>query len=239
MSDSSTKRPEVADPVHQFLVDRKREGRAPALGLMTGQAYEDDPRRLAFTASRYKFVAKMFGGRAHILEIGCGDGFFSRVVRQAVGDLVAIDLETVFIDDAIARQPATLPIKFRQHDILAGPVHGSFDGIYALDVFEHIAPTREDEFLRHAIASLSRQGAMLIGMPSLESQAHASPASKAGHINCKSGGDFSATMRRWFHNVFMFSMNDEVVHTGYSPMAHYLLALCTGVKQGATMFEHS
>jgi hypothetical protein len=24
----------------------------------------------------------------------------------------------------------------------------------------------------------------------------------------------------------MFSMNDEVVHTGFSPMAHYLFALC-------------
>ena len=33
-------------------------------------------------------------------------------------------------------------------------------------------------------------------------------------------------MQRHFHNVFLFSMNDEVVHTGFSPMAHYLLALC-------------
>ena len=35
-------------------------------------------------------------------------------------------------------------------------------------------------------------------------------------------------MQQFFHNVFVFSMNDEVVHTGYFPMAHYLLALgCT------------
>jgi hypothetical protein len=25
--------------------------------------------------------------------------------------------------------------------------------------------------------------------------------------------------------VFVFSMNDEVVHTGFYPMAHYLLAV--------------
>jgi hypothetical protein len=37
-------------------------------------------------------------------------------------------------------------------------------------------------------------------------------------------------MQQFFHNVFVFSMNDEVVHTGYSPMAHYLLALGCGVK---------
>ena len=29
----------------------------------------------------------------------------------------------------------------------------------------------------------------------------------------------------FFHNVFLFSMNDEVVHTGFTPMAHYLLAI--------------
>jgi hypothetical protein len=28
----------------------------------------------------------------------------------------------------------------------------------------------------------------------------------------------------------MFSMNDEVVHTGFGPMAHYLIALCAGPR---------
>jgi hypothetical protein len=37
-------------------------------------------------------------------------------------------------------------------------------------------------------------------------------------------------MQRFFHNVFMFSMNDEVVHTGYHKMAHYLFALCCGKR---------
>ncbi len=49
------------------------------------------------------------------------------------------------------------------------------------------------------------------------------PQSKEGHINCKSGND----LKRFFHNVFLFSMNDEMVHTGFSPMAQYLLAVCT------------
>jgi glycosyltransferase involved in cell wall biosynthesis len=35
-------------------------------------------------------------------------------------------------------------------------------------------------------------------------------------------------MERFFHNVFLFSMNDELVHTGFIPMAHYLIAIgCT------------
>ena len=32
-------------------------------------------------------------------------------------------------------------------------------------------------------------------------------------------------MLQYFENVFMFSMNDEVLHTGFAPMGHYLFAL--------------
>jgi len=28
--------------------------------------------------------------------------------------------------------------------------------------------------------------------------------------------EFRALMQKYFHHVFMFSMNDEVVHTGYT-----------------------
>ena len=56
---------------------------------------------------------------------------------------------------------------------------------------------------------------LIIGTPSLESQAYASPPSKAGHINCKSGDELKALLSSYFHNVFLFSMNDEVVHTGF------------------------
>ena len=38
-------------------------------------------------------------------------------------------------------------------------------------------------------------------------------------------------MGRYFQNVFMFGMNDEVLHTGYGPMCHYLWALAAGVKK--------
>jgi hypothetical protein len=37
-------------------------------------------------------------------------------------------------------------------------------------------------------------------------------------------------MEEYFHSVFMFSMNDEVVHTGYHKMAHYLFAVAAHKK---------
>jgi len=45
-------------------------------------------------------------------------------------------------------------------------------------------------------------------------------------VNCKDAPGLRQLMSQVFHNVFIFSMNDEVVHTGFYPMAHYLWALC-------------
>jgi 2-polyprenyl-3-methyl-5-hydroxy-6-metoxy-1,4-benzoquinol methylase len=104
------------------------------------------------------------------------------------------------------------------------------DAVYSLDVIEHIAQPSEDTFLDNLKASLDADGLLIVGTPSLESQPHASPPSKAGHINCKSGEVLRALMEKHFRTVLMFSMNDEVVHTGFFPMAHYLFAVCAGKR---------
>lgn len=49
-------------------------------------------------------------------------------------------------------------------------------------------------------------------------------------MNCKTMPELKQTMDTHFHNVFMFSMNDEVVHTGYYHMAHYIWALGVGKR---------
>jgi hypothetical protein len=83
------------------------------------------------------------------------------------------------------------------------------------------------------VKSLNPHGVCILGSPSLESQLYASEGSKAGHVNCKTGADLKAFMQRFFHNVFLFSMNDEVVHTGFEKMAHYLFVLgCARKDEG-------
>lgn len=214
------------DPVNQVVLKVRDEAGLARLGLMTNQVWHDDPRRLVFSLARYKFVAKMLGGRRRVLEIGCGDGFASRIVQQDVGHLTISDFDPVFVEDARARATRRWPTDAVVLDILSGPPEGRFDAAYSLDVLEHIPAEREDTFLSNIAAALEDHGVLIIGMPSLESQAYASPPSREGHINCKRGPDLKKVLERHFHNVFMFSMNDEVVHTGFFPMAHYLLALC-------------
>ncbi len=219
------------EPQYSVSLEYRDSHGQERLGLMLNQAWYDDPRRLTFTFSRYKFVAKMLSGAKNVLEVGCGDAFASRIVLQDVGALSVTDFDPAFIDDIKARQVKDW--KYEQifvHDLLSAPITGAFDGIYALDVLEHIEAKNEDVFLRNMISPLTPTGTVIIGMPSLESQDYASPISKEGHVNCKSMPDLKALMQRYFANVYMFSMNDEVLHTGYHKMAHYLFALCCGKK---------
>ncbi len=204
----------------------EREGRT-RLGLMSNQVWHDDPKRLAFVLARYKFVARMLAGRDRVLEIGCADAFATRIVQAEVGRVTAVDMDPIFIADAEARRDPRWPLDLAVHDMLAGPFPGPFDAAYSLDVIEHVPPEHEERFVANVVASLTAHGVLIVGAPSLASQAHASPQSRAGHVNCKEAPELAALLARHFHNVFVFSMNDEVVHTGFYPMAHYYLALCS------------
>jgi hypothetical protein len=146
-------------------------------------------------------------------------------VRQEVESLVATDFDPLFVHDANRRMNPEWKFECIAHNIIDEPLCREFDGAYALDVIEHIDPANEDRFIANIVRSIGPHGVCIVGAPSLESQAYASPGSKAGHINCKSALELRNLMLGHFHNVFMFSMNDEVVHTGYFKMAHYLFAL--------------
>lgn len=215
------------DPTNIDVIQQSKEKGPETLGFMTSYAWRDDPKRLAFTLSRYKFVSRMLEGCSSVLEAGCGDGFGSRIVRQHVDNLQSTDLDPDLIESARASSCDDWPVTFKVHDMLAGPVDGEFDGVYCLDVLEHIPEAQEDVFISNLIAPLDPFGICVIGMPSLQSQTYASKYSKIGHINCKDQPTTRSLMLKYFHNVFMFSMNDEVVHTGFQAMSHYNLALCS------------
>ncbi len=197
-----------------------------SFGLMSNATWNLDPKRLVFLLSRYKFVAKMFSGMSRVLEVGCADAFGTRVVVQEVQYLKAIDFDPIFVADVHQHMAKKWKFDCEVHDILKSPVNENFDGAYSLDVLEHIPHEDEMLFIANIVKSLADTGVLIIGSPSIQSQVYASPQSKAGHINCKNHGELKALLSKFFHNVFIFSMNDEVVHTGFYPMAHYLFALC-------------
>jgi len=207
----------------QFFPNRMDE--KVSLGPIYSDSWLRDPKHLVFALARYKFVAKMLVGYSAVAEVGAGDGFGAKLVRAEADkyrsgnpfrpspSLRCFDISP--LDDSIER-----------YDVMSGPIPDKmgFDAIYAIDIFEHVNSSAT--FFMNLSQSLRPHGLLIVGTPSLEGQAYASEPSRKLHVNCMSGEELRKEARCFFRHVFMFSMNDEVVHTGFLPMAHYLWAVC-------------
>lgn len=216
---------------YSYLLDKRENEGLTSLGLMTNGVWDNDPKRMAFYLSRYKFVAKMLEHKKNVLEIGCGDAFGSRIVKQHVENLTVSDFDPIFLEDAQKRKSSKWKTEFLLANFVENSSAQPVDAIYLLDVFEHIHPDDEHKFLKNIGKSLTENGVLIIGIPSLESQSLIAPEKRdPGHVNCKSGNDFRDVLTQHFNNVFLFSMNDEVVHTGHHQMAHYLFTVSVGPK---------
>lgn len=221
-------RNKTLQPHNQILFDQYEELGPVQLGPYSSYTWRHDPRHLFFTLARYKFCAKLLHGCNAVLEIGCGDGIGAPLLLQTVKALHGVDLEPAVIADNIRRNTFGQRLTYEVLDMTARAPSGTFDGAISLDVIEHIAPEHEDAFLENLVKPLTSHATCIIGTPNITSQQYASENSRAGHINLKDQDTLRTSLQRHFHNVFIFSMNDEMIHTGYHPMAHFLIALATG-----------
>ncbi len=222
----------AVEPQNQSQLDDYTTRGGVTLGPWTSHIYRSDPRHLGFLLARYKFCAKMLSGKNRVLEVGCGDALGTPVVLQTVGSVHGLDFEAAVLRDAQERMPTEFAgrFSFSVTDISEQPMPEQFDAAYSLDVIEHVPAAQEDRFMANICASLAREAVYIMGTPNITAEQYASPGSREGHINLKSGETLNKLVRKFFHNVFLFSMNDEVIHTGYTPMSHYLIAMGVGVK---------
>ncbi len=214
------------EPQYKILDEFKNNYGECSLGPMSSFTWNNDPKRLVFVLSRYKFVASMLEEEDNVLEIGCGDSFGSRIVAQSVRKLTVSDVDNEFLESARNASKDPFEYSIKKLNLCEYPSINKYSSAYLLDVLEHIPPSLEEKFLTNLKLSLNLGSKIIIGMPSLESQIYASSASKEGHINCQSKNQLKRTLKKYFSTVFMFSMNDEVIHTGFAPMSHYLMAVC-------------
>jgi SAM-dependent methyltransferase len=201
------------------------------LGTATAQDYIHDPKHIAFVASRYKFAAKMVAGLPRVIEVGCGDAFGAPMIAQGVEKLICTDIDEEMLKDNATRCTPFKNISFEYFDFREKAYPNPADAICLIDVIEHIYPHEEANVLSNLVRSLVPHGVALFGTPNISADQYASPNSKVGHINLKDHKTLRSALSPHFHNIFLFSMNDEVLHTGFYPMAHYLWALCASPKR--------
>ena len=203
------------------------------LGPRASHELEKDPKHLLFVLSRYKFVAKMLPNRGRLLEVGAGDGLGASLLAQAGNHVVSIDLEPLCMEEAADTCWTRERIEFATHDMVSGPFASGeqkFDGAFSLDVIEHIHPDQETKFLENIVDSIEDTAPLIIGTPNETAKPYASKEALEQHINWKTSESLYESCAQFYSNVFMFGMNDEVVHTGYAPMCHYIFAVCTQPK---------
>ena len=197
-----------------------------SLGPWTSNSLITDPKHLAFVMGRYKFVAKMIEGFNSALEIGPGDGVGLPMIAQAVKKLHTVDWDPRLIEGNKRRLRDFKNIEHICLDLNKETLDLKVDAVYSVDVIEHLDPKNEEKFMQNSISCLKPDGVLLIGTPNVTASQYASPQSEAQHINLKSHKELRSLTQKYCKNVFMFGMNDEVLHTGFDKMSHYLIALC-------------
>ncbi|MBQ8945549.1 MAG: class I SAM-dependent methyltransferase [Lachnospiraceae bacterium] len=230
----------AADEKWQHALDTIKDGRNISLGELYSYDVDHDIKHLGFTLSRYKFVSKLLQGNAtgSVLELGSSYGLGAPYVVQTADNVryVGIDFDTRAVNFA-KETYGSERVTFIEGDFLLKDLKqlsaggNGFDSIFSLDVIEHIRTELEDDFVRTITTNLNDTGFAVIGTPNINMDPYASETSKAGHINLYDQKRLFELCARHFNTVFMFGMNDEVVHTGFAPMSCYLFAVCSYKKR--------
>lgn len=193
------------------------------LGRYLAYWFEKTPRRALYYATYYKFASKLIGKNRRVLDVGCSEGMGTWLLAAECGYAKGIDLDEAAINIAQQNWQAE-KITFACEDFLniqAEP----WDAVVSFDVIEHILPANCDSFFTGITGNLTHDGIVILGTPSLEGQQYASVVSKAGHVNVYSYERLEEEMYKYFDHVFVFCANDEIIHTGFPRMAHYLIAV--------------
>jgi 2-polyprenyl-3-methyl-5-hydroxy-6-metoxy-1,4-benzoquinol methylase len=194
--------------------------------------HERSPRRMLHCLSYYKFASRLIGPGKRILDIGCGEGIGTWLLAVENGFAHGVDLDENAMDHAARNFGHDPRIRFSCGDFFRLPVQ-QWDAVVTFDVIEHILPDNVPAFWRRLADNLTHDGILVVGTPNITSDQYANPYSRAGHVNLYSGDRLGEEMGRYFHHVFLFAGNDEVVHTGFLPMAHYLLAVGCRKRAGS------
>ena len=112
----------------------------------------DDPKKLLFMMSRYKFAAKIIGKNQRVLDVGCSEGIGTAILAHESKWTVGVDMDRKAIE--IARENhGSDRLKFWWGGIKKG-MH-IFEAIVSLDVIEHIYQKNETKFFQDIYESMT------------------------------------------------------------------------------------
>jgi len=98
---------------------------------------------------------------ARVLEIGCGNGFYTELLQQqGASDYLGLDITDTLFPILAARFPG---FQFTRRDITVDEVYGEFDLILMIDVIEHIVSEGKLNFaMRNVQRCLADNGRFMV-----------------------------------------------------------------------------
>ena len=176
----------------------------------------------------YKFASKMLCNRQGIklVDFGCNDGIADLMYAQTCDytEILGVDFDS----EAIAWAKDNIEndkLHFCNSDFYEADING-FDVAISLDVIEHIPHDEEDIFVKMIYKSLNEKGIAIIGIPNVTLYPYANEVNKKVHINNFDQERLYNLLIKYFGNVFIFGMNDDIANTGFYPFSCYIIALC-------------
>jgi hypothetical protein len=228
-------------------------------GLRASRLWQDDEARSVSYLAHYRFVAAVMGIRNDVAEYGCASQAGARLILQQSRKLILFDPRRLIVDDLQWRFQDDWKFEAQLHDILSAPLPRQVDSIFCIDFLQYISRDEEDDFVRNLRDSLLRDfDFLLIGSPSYGADtpptAQQTLGAEAPHVLAaqlsgqdlpcrsrsahgdarvyrRSGAELKTLMDRFFHNVFMFSMIDEVALPGIQPNTQHVFALSCSKKK--------
>lgn len=100
---------------------------------------------------------------AQVLEIGCGNGFYTRLLQeQGVNRYLGVDITDALFPTLMARFPS---FQFIRRDITSEPIVGKFDLILMIDVIEHIVDEEKLDFAMNNVQSCLAENSRFVVAP--------------------------------------------------------------------------
>jgi hypothetical protein len=94
-----------------------------------------------------------------------------------------------------------------------------------IGAYEHLNAEAGAALVQRCARMLKPSGMFILGTPNIHIRDFQSESSRRGHINMFDQNGLRAILEPHFERILLFSMSDEVVHTGHPRAAWYFFAL--------------
>lgn len=196
--------------------------RVKYLGKNWSNNLYNDPEKLSFILLQYKFAAKMASKNRRILELGCGEGIGVPILSEFALTYTGIDSDEQSIISArriVKNNRCNFIV-----DNFIGKKYGIYNSIFYFDATEASNLKYEKLFFETIKMNLDENGIFIIGIPNI---LHKEGYNRIASVQQK----IIDSMHRLFYNIFIFSLNEGIVHAGLLPTSRYLIIMGCYIKQ--------